>query len=351
MNKNNVVFILTIISLVSITPIYGLNNTSNLNETPLTHEDMLTQAQKDIDRSLDILNMVTSMLSILIAVIGILITILIGFGFIEIWKGNKIRKKMQGYAEESKPILEWLKNTESEVKALTNQFNNRFNELPSDKEIHEFDELGKNIELLEKFGVPLRAEDYRAQAIDFFYKEDYDSALNAIDIAIKLDANQSPSWFVKGNILYRKSLYKEAITVLDEAIKLDPDLASAWVSKGASLYEIKQFKESIAILDEAIRLDQNIALAWAIKGAALDEIGEHEEAEKAVDKAIELDQNNALAWYNKACIYYCNNKEEDKALEYLSKAIELDPKYKKIAKKDKDFKNLQKNDIFKELVK
>ncbi len=44
-----------------------------------------------------------------------------------------------------------------------------------------------------------------------------------------------------------------------------------------------------------------------------------------------------------------NNKE--KSLEYLSKSIELDPKYKEEAKKDEDFKNLWDDEDFKKLVK
>jgi len=53
--------------------------------------------------------------------------------------------------------------------------------------------------------------------------------------------------------------------------------------------------------------------------------------------------------YNKACA--CSLKEDkENALKHLSKATDLDAKYKEDAKSDEDFKNLWDDDDFKRVV-
>lgn len=57
----------------------------------------------------------------------------------------------------------------------------------------------------------------------------------------------------------------------------------------------------------------------------------YQESIKLLEKAIEVNPQEALAYNNLASIYY-SSKERDKAIEYMKKAIELDPlnsKYKK----------------------
>jgi tetratricopeptide (TPR) repeat protein len=58
---------------------------------------------------------------------------------------------------------------------------------------------------------------------------------------------------------------------------------------------------------------------------------------------------NPTYWYNLACVYSLKNNKE-KALEYLKKAIELNPKLKEEAKKDQNFKNLWDDEDFKKLT-
>ena len=57
----------------------------------------------------------------------------------------------------------------------------------------------------------------------------------------------------------------------------------------------------------------------------------------------------AEAWYNKAWSYSLKGDKEN-ALKNLSKAIDLDAKYKEMAKRDEDFKNLWDDEDFKRIV-
>ena len=104
--------------------------------------------------------------------------------------------------------------------------------------------------------------------------------------------------------------------------------------------------ESIAALSGGIAHDYNNLLTVIIGNISLiqsyiepDEMiyGLLDEALEASNKAIELKPDFVGAWYNKACVYSLR-KNKEKALKYLLRAAKLDIKYKKDAKKDKDFK-------------
>jgi len=74
----------------------------------------------------------------------------------------------------------------------------------------------------------------------------------------------------------------------------------------------------------------------------------YEKAVNFFDKALEIDSNDGLAWYNKACIESLRN-DKAKSLEFLKNAIELNNKYRNLAKTDQDFYNIRDSKEFKEL--
>ena len=90
------------------------------------------------------------------------------------------------------------------------------------------------------------------------------------------------------------------------------------------------------------------------KGGTLVDLGRYEEALKSYDKAIELNPDDANAWYGKGIALVNLGRHEksyDKALESLSKAIELDAKWKEEAKNEEDFRNLWDDEDFKRITK
>jgi len=66
-------------------------------------------------------------------------------------------------------------------------------------------------------------------------------------------------------------------------------------------------------------------------------------------RAIRSNKNYDVAWYNKACAHSLL-EDKNNTLESLKRAIELDSKYKKMAKEDEDFKWLWEDEDFKKLV-
>ena len=160
-----------------------------------------------------------------------------------------------------------------------------------------------------------------AEYIIRFIEPDY-GKIDAIDKKIRNLAKQDkvklhPAYYFElGNVYYSLSEYNKAIEFFDKAIEIEPDHASAWYNKGV----------------------------------ALSKLGRYDEELKAYDKAIEIKPDHASAcWYNKACAYSLKRDKEN-ALKSLSKAIELNPEFKKMVKRDEDFKEFRDDEDFKKIL-
>ncbi|KAF5430053.1 Tetratricopeptide (TPR) repeat containing protein [Candidatus Methanophagaceae archaeon] len=347
-------------------------------KSEVTPENILDQAQRSLDRSIDLFNTIGTVMGIFVGLISLLIMLGGVFGYIEITRfkelnkdakelnkeakigveqiENKVKdageildstlkelnKKAEIYVEQiedkvkdageilgkseevvsvAKPVFNRLEQIDKNAKISLEPFRERAKDLPyilepfSEDQKAILEEYGKKIELLEAFGVPLKPEDYFNSGNDFYQEKKYDLALKAYD----------------------------------EAIELNPDYALAWINRGVALDELGRYKEALTAYKKAIELNPDYAEAWIGRGVALGNLGRYEEALTAYDKAIELKPDYARAWYNKACAYSLKGDKEN-TLKSLSKATDLDAKYKEMAKKDADFKNLWADEDFKRVV-
>jgi tetratricopeptide (TPR) repeat protein len=77
---------------------------------------------------------------------------------------------------------------------------------------------------------------------------------------------------------------------------LKPNYARALENKKYALGQLGRFEEAtkcseklLSLGDDAIKINPSNAYAWFLKGQCLLELGRHEEAMQYIDKAIELD--------------------------------------------------------------
>ena len=78
-------------------------------------------------------------------------------------------------------------------------------------------------------------------------------------------------------------------------------------------------------------------------------LGRDRDALKSFDKALELNPAYAKTYYNRA-VCYALQRETDKSLENLQKAVQIDPRYKEEAQADESFEDIWQDNWFKELV-
>lgn len=90
---------------------------------------------------------------------------------------------------------------------------------------------------------------------------------------------------------------------------------------------------------------------WFGKGRQSHRDGKYEEAISNYNKSLEYDKNYVTAVYNIACNLNLLEKTSE-SMEYLKRCINKNPRYKKMAKEDMDFKSLidKKDPTFLSLV-
>ena len=350
----------------------------------ILYEPLKQETQMNLDKSINILNIVATLIGVLVGLLTLLVIIAIALGFFEFRKYRAIRiraereskivKRIRNKAEED---ISYLRDKITQVSALD------LIEEPSKEMEEKLSKATRAIELIELLGLPLRSEDYWMLSMDSISKKQYEKAIGYSDKSIALYRKNFIAWLLKGFSLFKLERCEEALEASETAIKLRPDSSWGWHMKGACLAKLKKYEESIQASDKAIDLGINIGTTWRNKGVSFYELGRYDEAIKAlnralelepkdisalearavsfyevgrkeeafkeIDKVIELAPEKARSWNWRARLY-SREKNKEKTLKDLSRAIELDFKFKNKAKKNKDFEYLWDDEDFKKIT-
>ncbi len=175
----------------------------------------------------------------------------------------------------------------------------------------------------------------------------YDLAVNLYLDGLSLREGSAKDWINLSFCYINTSNLVAAEKVLLEALENFPDSSGVLFALGA--YYIRKQKynkipEIISKLDS--EEDWYIVLSLQLK-ERLDK-KEYEELEKLLEQ-IKKEDRNAEYWYMDA-IVSSNKNESKKAIQSLNKAVKLDPKLRKEAKKDENFAAIRKLEEFKHIV-
>jgi len=234
-------------------------------------EDILNHAQKSLDRSIGILNTVATLMGVLVALLTLIIVIGGALGFLEYrrWQEFKQQAKESAEetkryadeakkaAEEAKPIVDRLKKAEEDItisREQSKQLPTPPEELSEDqKKI--LDKYGTTTELLESFGKRLEPADYYFRGLQHYFRNEFQSAIEAFEKAIELQPDYAAPWDSMGVTFGKIGDYDKSLEAFNKAIELEPDYAAAWYNK-ACVYSLKGDKEkALKHLSKAIDLD------------------------------------------------------------------------------------------------
>ena len=152
-----------------------------------------------------------------------------------------------------------------------------------------------------------------------------------------------------GNNFIELQAYQQAVDCYQIAVNFKPDKHEAWNNRGVALDKLGRLDDAIASYDNALEFKPDDHQAWYNRGVALGNIGRFDDAIASYDKALEIKPDDPSVYYNKACAYALQNKIQ-LAIENLQQAINLDVKYKDMAKTNTDFDSIRDNEQFQELL-
>jgi len=162
--------------------------------------------------------------------------------------------------------------------------------------------------------------------------------------------------FYSAITIERNHIFKDDLTLWSNAAKKSPHKMRVHHNLGRAFFERGRIDQAIQEGEIALRLSanldrkENVKFVLNLLGGAYFVKGDTDVALRMFQRAVEVDPNFATSYYNLSCIL-ATKKEKDKALEYLKKAISLDPIYKEKARMDKDFDSLRNEREFQQVIK
>jgi len=152
--------------------------------------------------------------------------------------------------------------------------------------------------------------------------------------AISLNPHYSEAVNNLGTVYYARKNFKKAISYYKRALKISPESASVYSNLGTAYFARKKYKEAAQAYQTALSLDKDVFEHHGTYGVLLEERSVEERAKFH----FYLAQTYAKAGMN------------DRALQYIRKALEEGFKDRKKLMEDPEFEKLRDLDEFKEIL-
>jgi tetratricopeptide (TPR) repeat protein len=192
--------------------------------------------------------------------------------------------------------------------------------------------LGNYPEALKDAEIAINVDNKNARALTlkgdaFFYLKDYSNALKMYNQAIQL---QNPPYFQaiigRAKVMNQLGNIKDAYRILDDAIDQQPSNPEFYYARGLLNSTKEKYAKAIQDFEKAVVLNPGfnpfgIALNSGIAHLNLDE------AEKAIEwlnKAIEIDPRNATAYQTRGLAHYAQEEFKEAADDFL-KSHDINP--------------------------
>ena len=209
-------------------------------------------------------------------------------------------------------------------------------------------------ECYEKEGGMRRAIDEYVTAVDI-NKKDYKSYFKIADLLRDLgkkdEAIQMLEHLVKtkpdcyeascllGELLCEQERFKEAANVYNAALKYNPGDFDLYYNLGIVYTRLSDFQMAKEMYEKAAAINHKMYGANYNLGLIAFIQRDYDTAEKLFENSL-YGELEAMSYYQLAKIYVYKGYK-DKAINFLNKAIELEPKLLKIAEKEKTFEKIR----------
>ena len=209
-------------------------------------------------------------------------------------------------------------------------------------------------ECYEKEGGMRRAIDEYVTAVDI-NKKDYksyfkiaellrdlgkkDEAIQMLETLVKTKPDCYEGSILLGELLCEQERFKEAANVYNEALLYKPADFDLYYNLGIVYTRLSDFQMAKEMYEKAAAINHKMYGANYNLGLIAFIQRDYDTAEKYFEKSLYAELE-AMSYYQLAKIYVYKG-EKDKAINFLNKAIELDPRLLELAAKEKTFKKIK----------
>lgn len=154
----------------------------------------------------------------------------------------------------------------------------------------------------------------------------YQDAINAVNAALKIDAQLAKAYFLKANIYRESGDTAKAISSYETALEQNPQLHDAQYDLGL-IYAAKLNPLALTYFERVIQAQSNDSLVRYAYAYTLQNLNRPAEALQAYKALVTQFPNYADAHYNLGAMYFAITacKDLNKALDCFSTVIKLQP--------------------------
>jgi tetratricopeptide (TPR) repeat protein len=164
------------------------------------------------------------------------------------------------------------------------------------------------------------------------------------------DANYSRNkHYKKGVSLMADERMEDAARSFEDALRIDPGHVDSLLKLGYTRFHLNDLAGSMESYNKVHEIDVTNAESWNLKGLVYYKQKNYDKALECVEKAIDSNPTDGMSWYNKACYHSLLNHIQE-SIEALKRSIEIDVKNAKKAVRDKDFENIRMDEGYRRIV-
>lgn len=166
-----------------------------------------------------------------------------------------------------------------------------------------------------------------------------DEAIQMLENLVKVKPDCYEASCLLGELLCEQERFKEAANVYNAALIYRPADFDLYYNLGIVYTRLSDFKMAQEMYEKAAAINHKLYGAHYNLGLIAFIQREYEIAEKYFEQSL-YGELEAMSYYQLAKIYVYKG-EKDKAINFLNKAIELDPNLLKLAEKEKTFEKIR----------
>jgi tetratricopeptide (TPR) repeat protein len=165
------------------------------------------------------------------------------------------------------------------------------------------------------------AEQLNQEGDTLFDDQSYNDALDAYTKAVQLKPIASAYYHI-GWIYNDRADYDSALSALQQAVRLNPNYATALDELAYTYRSLKRYDDAFFAYRKAVSIDPTFAKAWYDMGWTYNDMNRYAEAERPLKQAILLQADYAEA-YNELGYAYRKLKRSQEAISAYRRAVSL----------------------------
>ncbi|MCE3226950.1 MAG: Tetratricopeptide 1 repeat-containing protein [Bacteroidetes bacterium] len=160
----------------------------------------------------------------------------------------------------------------------------------------------------------------------YFIVKQYQKGIDYVNKALKINANLAKAYYLKGSIYRESGDTAKAISSFQTAVEQDNKFIDAFFDLGV-LYGAKMDPLALEYYNNVLKINPARDDARYARAKLLQDIGKTDEAITEYEAILTKNKNCDNCLYNLGALYLELKKDNNKALDYFTRAIGVNPNY------------------------